>query len=207
MYISLHFGHGNIGPIRSHCTTIGHHPSNVRYHIFIILSEKNCLCWCKCIVYLININLNILNKPKNIIYLYNVSLVLIAAISIIFDSKSSTQSPKKPNWAYELMSLMLKDTPKIGCLRIPHYQQNLVVVKKRWLLNKIKWSLEKKTVFHCNEWWATSLLILILGLFEIIAQSAHGSAIHFVQCTCTWRLSGNGCFWTFCTLGYCGDIV
>ena len=47
-----------------------------------------------------------------IIYLYCVSLVLIAAISIIFDSKSSTQSPKKPNWAYELMSLMLKDTPK-----------------------------------------------------------------------------------------------
>ena len=130
-----------------------------------------------------------------IIYLYCVSLVLIAAISIIFDSKSSTQSPEKPNWSYELVSLMLKDTPKIGCLRIPHYQQNLVVVKKRWLLNKIKWTLEKKTVLYCNEWWATSLLILILGLFEIIAQSAHGSAIHFVQCT--WRLSGKGAFGLF----------
>ena len=53
-------------------------------------------------------------------------------------------------------------------------------IKKRWLLNKIKLTWEKKTVFHCKEWWAASLFILFPGLFEIVAQSADGTAILFL---------------------------
>ena len=73
--------------------------------------------------------------------------------------------------------------------------------KTRWLLNKIKLASEKKTIFHGNKWWAASLFTLFPGLFEIIAQSVHGSTIHFFQCM--WRLSGSGFFVFFCTLAYC----
>mgnify|MGYP001802931951 CR=1 FL=1 len=51
--------------------------------------------------------------------------------------------------------------------------------KKRWLLKKIKLPWIKHTVFHCKTWWTDNLFILFPGLFEIIAQSALGSAIPF----------------------------
>ena len=41
--------------------------------------------------------------------------------------------------------------------------------------------------------------ILFPGLFEIIVQSAYGSAKHYFACT--WILPENGCIVTFYTLG------
>ena len=49
---------------------------------------------------------------------------------------------------------------------------------KRWLLSKIKLTLEKKIEFHCKEWWAASIFVLFPGLFAIIAQSAQVEAKH-----------------------------
>ena len=37
----------------------------------------------------------------------------------------------------------------------------------------------KKSAFQCKEWRAATLLILYPDLFEIIVQSAHGSAKNF----------------------------
>ena len=49
-------------------------------------------------------------------------------------------------------------------------------VIKRWHLNKIKLTWATKTVFHCKELRAASLFRLFPGLFEIVAQSADGTA-------------------------------
>ena len=72
---------------------------------------------------------------------------------------------------------MLKHTPKYLVSKAATLLSKLGGSKKRWLLNKIKLTWEKKIAFHCKEKRAASLFILFPGLFEITAQSAHGTKI------------------------------
>ena len=76
---------------------------------------------------------------------------------------------------------MLKHTLKLLLAKATTLLTKLGGSKTRWLLNKIKLTYEMKTVFHCKEWWAASLFILFPGLFEIIAQSADGTEILFLE--------------------------
>ena len=82
---------------------------------------------------------------------------------------------------------MLKHTPKLLVSKATTLPTKLGGSKKRWLLNKIKLTWDKKIVFHCKEWWAASLFILFPGLFEIVAQSADGTAILFLV---SWNVCG-----------------
>ena len=53
--------------------------------------------------------------------------------------------------------------------------------KKRWLLNKNQNNLGKENcIFHCKELRAAFIFILFPGLFEIVAQSADGTAKLFL---------------------------
>ena len=47
--------------------------------------------------------------------------------------------------------------------------------KKKKTVQTHKTTRGKKTLFHRKKWWAAPLFILFPDLFEIIAQSAHGS--------------------------------
>ena len=71
---------------------------------------------------------------------------------------------------------MLKQTPNFLVWKATTLPTKLGGNKKRWLPNKIKSTWEKKTVFHCKEWWAASIFALFPCLFEIVTQSADGTA-------------------------------
>ena len=100
--------------------------------------------------------------------------------------------PLKPNstpwssklgwWANLTPFLMLKHTLKLLLAKATTLLTKLGGSKTRWLLNKTKLTYKMKTVY-CKEWWAASLFILFPGLpvFEIIAQSADGTAILFLE--------------------------
>ena len=61
---------------------------------------------------------------------------------------------------------------------------------KKWMLNKIKLTWEKNTVFHCKEWWTDSLFMLFPGYSQLVDQQ-----YHFIECM--WRFSGDGCVANF----------
>ena len=75
-----------------------------------------------------------------------------------FKQNSTPWSSKLGFWANE--TPLLKHTPNLMVSKattLPTQLGQLVRVKKRWLLNKIKLTWEEETVLHCKEWWAASI--------------------------------------------------
>ena len=99
---------------------------------------------------------------------------------------------------------MLKHTSKLLVSKATTLRTKLGGSKKRWLLKQNNINLGKGNFIPLQGLWATSLFITFPGLFEIIAQSADGTAILiYGMYVDVGRKSGNGCLGTFCTLGYC----
>ena len=71
--------------------------------------------------------------------------------------------------------------------------------KLGWSKKKNVWSTKQKLYSIARERLTASFLILIPGLFEIIAQSADGSTKHFCEFA-MWILPGNRLFVTFYNL-------
>ena len=67
-----------------------------------------------------------------------------------------------------------KTYPQVFGAKSHHLLTKLGRSYKGWLLNKIKSTWEKKTVFHCKEWELPHVFILFPSQFEIIAQTALG---------------------------------
>ena len=120
---------------------------------------------------------------------------------IVLKQNSTPWSSKLGLWANKTPFLMLKLTSKWLVSKATTLPTKLGGSKKRWLPNKIKLNWEEKTAFPCKEWWAASLLYYSQVYLRSLPNQLMEQQNSFFECM--WMLSGNGCFGTFCTLGYC----
>ena len=75
---------------------------------------------------------------------------------------------------------MLKHTPKLSMLKATILPTTLGGSKKRWLLKQNQINLGKENCIPLQGMWAAFLFISPPGLFEIVAQSADGTAKLFL---------------------------
>ena len=117
---------------------------------------------------------------------------------------SRTQPPRHPNWAYKLIRHLLyceNIPPSYLCQTPPHCWQNLVGVKKDGCSTKWNWRGKRKLNSIASNGELPPFVYYPQVFWTSLPNQLMEQQYSFLECM--RRLSGNGCFGTFCTLGYC----
>ena len=96
---------------------------------------------------------------------------------------------------------MLKNTPKYLVSKATTLPTKNSVSKKLLLLNKIKINWENEFVSIVRNGELSTFLYYSQVYLRSLPNQLMDHQNTFFQCM--WRLSRNGCFAAFCTLGYC----
>ena len=96
---------------------------------------------------------------------------------------------------------MLKHTPKLLVSKASTLPTKLGGSKKRWLLNQYQINLGKENYYIARDAELIPFLYYSQGYLRLLPNQLMEQQNSFIECM--WMLTGNGCFGTFCTLGYC----